>query len=196
MRKKRQSAFHKDALGSKGGIKRQWRRRKMLETKRLTIRRITPADYKEAFAWSGDARVNKYLLHNVLEKPEDMIPWLEGLDQSSKDSYITILHEKTDGHAVGIVGFFRDPETDIWSFAYNIRFDDWGKGYATEAARAIMDFVREKHGAHIFEAECAAENIASAKVMQHLGLTFDRKSTYAKHDGSVEFPSEIYRLEE
>ena len=35
----------------------------MLETKRLTIRRITPADYKEAFAWSGDARVNKYLLH-------------------------------------------------------------------------------------------------------------------------------------
>ena len=46
----------------------------MLETKRLTIRRITPADYKEAFAWSGDARVNKYLLHNVLEKPEDMIP--------------------------------------------------------------------------------------------------------------------------
>lgn len=51
-------------------------------------------------------------------------------------------------------------------------------------------------GAHIFEAECAAENIASAKVMQHLGLTFDRKSTYAKHDGSVEFPSEIYRLEE
>ena len=46
----------------------------MLETERLTIRRITPADYKEAFAWSGDARVNKYLLHNVLEKPEDMIP--------------------------------------------------------------------------------------------------------------------------
>ena len=77
----------------------------MLETERLTIRRITPADYKEAFAWSGDARVNKYLLHNVLEKPEDMIPWLEGLDQSSGDSYITILHEKTDGHAVGTVGF-------------------------------------------------------------------------------------------
>ena len=57
----------------------------MLETERLTIRRITPADYKEAFAWSGDARVNKYLLHNVLEKPEDMIPWL---DQINPDMHI------------------------------------------------------------------------------------------------------------
>lgn len=164
-----------------------------IETERLTIRREMPADYQEAFAWSSDERVYQYLLSNPVKKPEDMIPWLEKNDPNSQTSYIMIAHSKQDGHAVGTIGLFYDKEHDVWSIAYNIRYDDWGKGYATEAARAMMDYVFEKYSATAFEGECAAENIGSARVMEKLGFRFDHESSYSKHDGSKTFFSRVYR---
>lgn len=156
-----------------------------LETERLKMRRITPADYLFAFAWSGDTRVTKYLKHETLKKPEDMIPWLSSLDQASGEAYILILREKEDGHAVGTLGFFYDSGSDAWSIAYNIRYEDWGKGYATEAAAAMMDYLRKVHGAHRFEGECAKNNIGSARVMEKLGMKYSHDSTYEKYDGTV-----------
>ena len=167
----------------------------VIETERLTMRREMPADAKEMFVWSGDARVYRYLLSNPVKKPEDMVSWLEGADPNAKDRYLMILHSREDGHAVGTVGFFYDKDSDTWSFAYNIRYDDWGKGYAAEATAAMMDYVTRVYGAHRFEAECACENIGSSRVIEKMGLKFDHYSSYSKNDGSETFRSKVYRLE-
>lgn len=164
-----------------------------VESDRLIMRREMPKDYLEAAAWSMDERVYRYLLANPVKKPEDLIPWLERQDPNSKERYVMIIHSKEDGHAVGTVGFFYDSETDVWSFAYNIRYDDWGKGYATEAVKAMMAYVIKMYDAHVFEAECACENIASARVIEKAGLVFDHFGSYEKKDGSVKFQSKVYR---
>lgn len=166
-----------------------------VETERLILRREMPADYLEAFAWSSDERVYRYLKATPCKKPEDMLPWLERQDPNSRENYVMLLRSKADGHAVGTSGFFYDRERDVWSFAYNIRYDDWGKGYATEATRAMIEYVRDNFGARVIEAECAEENIASARVMEKLGLTYDRPGQYTKNDGSATFRSRVYRLE-
>lgn len=164
-------------------------------TPRTVLRREMPADFRDAFAWSGDARVYRFLLASPCRRPEDMLPWLRRQDPNSKDDYVMIIRSRTDGHAIGTVAVFRDPEGEIWTLAYNLRRDEWGKGYATEAARALIDYVRDNRGARVIEAECAIENTASARVMERLGMAPCRESSYRKHDGSAQFPSRVYRME-
>ncbi len=56
-----------------------------------------------------------------------------------------------------------------WRFAY----DHWGHGYATEGARAALDFAFERLGWHEVVAFTAALNLRSQKVMERLGMTHD-----------------------
>lgn len=44
------------------------------------------------------------------------------------------------------------------------------KGYAVEAARAVLEYLIRKVGFHRIEAKCCTENIASERVMQKLGM--------------------------
>ena len=45
-----------------------------------------------------------------------------------------------------------------------------GKGYAVEAARAVLEYLIREVGFHRIEAKCCTENIASERVMQKLGM--------------------------
>jgi len=46
----------------------------------------------------------------------------------------------------------------------------WGRGYATEAARAILAFGFQDLGLHRIWADCVAENTSSAHVLEKLGM--------------------------
>ena len=45
-----------------------------------------------------------------------------------------------------------------------------GRGYAAEAASAAMEFLLSEAGFHRVQAKCAAENAASLRVMEKLGM--------------------------
>ena len=166
-----------------------------VETERTVLKRQIPGNYQESFTWMSDERVCKYLLTSPCRKPEELIPFMERQDPNSKERYLMIIRSKEDGHAIGASGMFYNRERDLWEFSYCIRYDDWGKGYATEATRAMIDYVKKVYHARVFEAECAKDNIGSAKVMEKLGMTCVGESSYSKRDGSVSFPSKIYRLD-
>lgn len=87
------------------------------------------------------------------------------------------------------------PETDTWSFGYNLRRDMWNQGYATEATKAIVDYVRSEQDVKVIQTEHAVDNPASGRIMEKLGLTFVGYGEYAKSDGSAVFKAKIYRKE-
>lgn len=64
-------------------------------------------------------------------------------------------------------------ERKVWSFGYNLRHDCWGKGYATEAAKRMINYVYSEKNAREFVSEHAVENHASGRVIEKCGLTFD-----------------------
>ena len=105
-----------------------------------------------------------------------------------------LVMDKEDGHAVGTYALNHDVERDVWTVSYVNRFDDWNKGYATEGMKAFIDHAVRVYGAHSFEGECAKENIASARVLQKLGMVYDHSSSYTKNDGSATFESDVYVL--
>lgn len=89
--------------------------------------------------------------------------------------------EKSSGRLVGFSGLkFVDDlqETDV---GYRFLPECWGKGYATESGRALMAQVREAFGIKRIIGLVQPANIASARVLEKLGLVHER--TFDPDDG-------------
>ena len=71
------------------------------------------------------------------------------------------------------------PTTKPWTQMIEVRYgfhpEHWGKGYGTEAAKAVMGWCEQALGAERFVAETEVGNAGSAKVLGKLGFTEMRK---------------------
>ena len=67
-------------------------------------------------------------------------------------------------------------------------------GYATEASKAMIELVRSRYGDVKLRAECAAENTASAHVIEKCGLVFKGYGEYSSYDGKKTFKAKIFEL--
>jgi len=59
----------------------------------------------------------------------------------------------------------------------------WNHGYATEAAHAVVDFGFQHFGVHRIWADCVADNVGSAHVLEKLGMKLEgrlREKEYFK----------------
>ncbi len=57
-----------------------------------------------------------------------------------------------------------------WEIGWAVRIEDWGKGFTSEAAQRMLAFAFENLNAHRVVAFCHAENAASARVMEKIGM--------------------------
>ena len=166
-----------------------------LETQRLVLRALRPDDYMEAFKWCGDPEANRFMLYPLYKKAEDVKAWLETLDPDDPDRYDYGFVLKETGELIGSGGMYYHPQEDLWSIGYNIRRDMWNKGLTPEAMRAVIAYVRGRRDVKAIEAEYAADNPASGRVMEKLGLRYSRDTQYTKFDGSATFKARICRID-
>ena len=159
-----------------------------ITTKRLILRQLTLDDAEAAFEWTGDERVAKYMIYSTHESIETTKEWLRSIKPSEN---VFGFVRKSDNKLIGSGGI-RLLEDGFWEFGYNFRYDCWGMGYATEASKAMIDHVRSKFGDVPLRAECAAENTASAHVIEKCGLVFKGFGEYTSYDGLKTFKAKIY----
>jgi len=57
---------------------------------------------------------------------------------------------------------------------YRLRRAAWGRGYATELGRALVDYGFERVGADVITARALTAHAASRRVMEHCGLAYER----------------------
>ncbi|HXF38560.1 MAG TPA: GNAT family N-acetyltransferase [Blastocatellia bacterium] len=83
---------------------------------------------------------------------------------------------------IGFCGyrFFHDPPQ--LQLLYGFHPDYWSKGFATEAARAMIRFGFERAGLDFVIASADAPNLASLAVMERAGMSFDRRETVNEMD--------------
>jgi RimJ/RimL family protein N-acetyltransferase len=78
--------------------------------------------------------------------------------------------ERESGLVVGAIGLFWPPSDGGVEFGYGIVPSRRGRGYATEAARAIVAFALTAPGVHTVQAEVELSNPASVRVLGRAGL--------------------------
>lgn len=165
----------------------------VLETEQLILRCPTVADAPAAFVWCSDPEVNRFMPYSLYTRVEDVAAWLKTVEV--KGLYDFAMVRREDGLVMGTCGIYPgDAPGQPWSFGYNLRRDCWGQGYATEAARAMIDFAFRTFGVREFAASHAAANPASGRVMAHCGLVSDHMGSYSRFDGSETFPACFRRL--
>ena len=71
------------------------------------------------------------------------------------------------------------PEEGICELGFHFRPQYWGKGFAMEAARAVIDHASESPKARALFAGHYPDNKASARVLEELGFEFTHEEIYA-----------------
>lgn len=165
-----------------------------IKTERLLLRPLTVADAEAVFEWVSDERVSRYMVYNTYANVGQVRGWLAFVEKDSS-TYNFGFERLSDGKLIGSGDIGPDSKSGHWGFGYNLRYDCWGNGYATEAVKAMMEYVRRNFGATRFTSSHAEPNIASGKVMEKCGLKFVRYGEFHKLDGSCKMKSMEYEAE-
>jgi RimJ/RimL family protein N-acetyltransferase len=150
-----------------------------LETERLMLRRFTPSDVDNLVALDGDPAVMAYLTggrptpREVIERRT--LPWiLREYDRVPGCGRWAAI-EKVSGEFLGWFALDAPGGTvDQVELGYRLRRSAWGKGYATEGSRALIDRAFTELGAWRVYAQTMAVNTASRRVMEKAGLRYAR----------------------
>ena len=164
-----------------------------LETDRLILRPLSTADAPSVFVWGSDPKVNRYMPYPLYTQVEKVREWLEKVEQETNlYNFGFVCKETNILFGSGSIGAYED--SACWEVGYNLRSDYWGKGYATEAAKGMIEFAHREFGIHTFGASHAADNPASGKVLEKCGMHFDHDGEYSRFDGSETFKAKFYKM--
>ncbi len=147
-----------------------------LETERLTLRAMRVSDAPDMFAYAHRPDVTMYLTwypHNRIEETREYLTEV-GRRYRTGDFYDWALICREDGHMIGTCGFtsFNYP-SDSGEIGYVLNPAYQGRGLATEAVRAVMQFGFTELSLHRIEAHYIEGNTASRALMERVGMQFE-----------------------
>jgi [ribosomal protein S5]-alanine N-acetyltransferase len=144
----------------------------ILHTERLTLREFVESDWRSVLAYQRDPRYLRYYEGDDRTESDARAFVQRFLDQQAEVPRIKVqLAITLDGVVVGNVGLRRQSEAArVADLGYELAPERWGRGYATEAARAMLDWGFRELDLHRVWAHCLAENVASARVLEKLGM--------------------------
>jgi len=169
----------------------------ILETERLILRPLSVADANNIYErWCTDERVAKYVRWFVHSSVDVTVQWLKAEEKNipSDKVYQWGFTRKEDGYLFGSGGIHYNEEEDAWELGYNLMYSFWNQGYATEAAKAMLDFGINELGVKEFIAWHAVENPASGAVMRKCGFVYEKNEVHTKFDGVTAFDTKKHRL--
>ena len=139
----------------------------MLTTKRLTLRAFTIADAPDVQRLAGAHEVALNTLHIPHPYPDGAAEaWIAKQGDGSE----IVFAIDADHRLIGAIGLVPDRLNNRAELGYWIGVPFWGKGYASEAAAAIVQLGFETEGFHRIFAQVFARNPASARVLQKIGM--------------------------
>ncbi|WP_171044281.1 GNAT family N-acetyltransferase [Pseudoalteromonas citrea] len=154
-----------------------------INTLRTIIREFTLADASSVLALNGDPIVTQYTADNspilTLNDAQTVISniWLHEYALYGYGRWAVL--DNTTHKVIGFCGLKYIPEVGLPDIGYRFLPQYWGNGYATESALACTAYCKSELGVSQFFGDVIADNKASIRVLQKLGLKF---SGYVKTD--------------
>jgi len=154
-----------------------------LETERLVIRPWEPRDREPYASFLSDPVVRRFYF-DVLDRPRADALVDRFIAAYERDGFgLLPVERKSDGAFIGVSGFLRigdmairgNPPVEI---GWLLGQQDWGHGYAPEAARAWLDYAFESLGFDEIVAWTTATNVPSQRVMQKVGMRTDPSENF------------------
>jgi ribosomal-protein-alanine N-acetyltransferase len=144
----------------------------VLTTERLVLRPVTTQDHAGLLAHWIMLDVRRFLFDGAVLSPAEITGVIEDSARSfAAAGYgLWLIRERDGTDLVGTAGL--RPLEDLGpEVIYSLAPSVWGRGYATEAARAVVEHALGPLGLPEVLAEVDEGNAASVKVIERLGMT-------------------------
>lgn len=153
----------------------------ILETERLVLRHLEPADLKPLSLLYEDPEIRRYFPDGTLtpEETRQEIEWFRNGHPKHPELGLWATMDRKTGAFIGRCGLlpWSIDNVDEVELAFLIDKARWRQGLASEASRAIIGYAREKLGLTRLICLIMPGNEASVGVALGIGMTFDREHT-------------------
>ncbi|MBQ4291024.1 MAG: GNAT family N-acetyltransferase [Clostridia bacterium] len=148
----------------------------ILETNRLTLRRMKATDAGDMFEYASRADVTQYLTWNPHPDVDYTREYLTQVQKQYENGefydWAVILRDEMK--MIGSCGFTSfDDDNSSGEIGYVLNPDFWGQGLMSEAVTAVLGFGFERLGLHRIEAKFMQENVRSRRVLEKCGMTYE-----------------------
>lgn len=165
-------------------------------TERLVLKPLGKKYLKSVIQYAMDYENTKYMCYlpdETIEEVEEFLTNVENEWKKKKPTFWEFAIIYNDIHIGAVSVYFKN---DIGELGWIINKNYWGNGFACEAAKALIYYVKTEIKVNHFLAHCDTENVASYKVMEKLGMTRTgkcggRRNKSASED-SLEYQYELY----
>jgi RimJ/RimL family protein N-acetyltransferase len=149
----------------------------ILTTGRLRLLPFSEEDFPLLQDLHSDPEVNRYLSPGpAIMDPEEVRRRLANYVGDHRGSGISKWKlETVEGAFIGRAGFSFERNPEGYELGYSLKRSAWGKGYASEIARALVGWFFDTTQNDHMLAYAVAEHEASQRVMQKAGLRFWRE---------------------
>lgn len=165
----------------------------VFETERLLLRPFTPDDAPFALTLVNEPSFLRFIGDKNVRNLEDARQYLltGPIASYEKHNFGLLCIELKDSHTpIGMCGLLKREELPDPDIGFAFLPDYWGQGFAFEAATAVMNDARERLKLKQILAIVNPDNDASIKLLERLGLRFERLKgdvkLYALPNQSVE----------
>lgn len=162
----------------------------ILETKRLTLRELNINDSENFYNLNLNPNVIKYTGNSAFKNIDEAKDFLENYQDYQLNGFGRwAVIEKSKKEFLGWCGLKYDRNLDETDIGFRFFEEHWNKGFATESAKACIDYGFENLNLKTIIGRAISENIASIKVLEKIGLKFEREFDFDKSNKGV-----IYRI--
>ncbi len=143
----------------------------LFESTRLGLREFSPDNAVHIYRLNADPLVIRYTGDPPFDSVQEASDFIRGYERYRNDGYGRwAVINKADNDFIGWSGLnLLDGEIDL---GYRFFRSVWGQGFATEAARACIDYGFNRLGMTRIIARALPDNIASWKVLEKVGMRF------------------------
>lgn len=160
----------------------------VLETDRLVLRTFTLDDAPFILELLNDPHFVRFIGDRKVRTLDDARVYIEDrLIRSYETHGYGLYHtaRKSDGAAIGMCGLVRRDALETADIGYALLPAFRGAGLAREAAAAVLTFARDSLGLPRLLAIVQPENVESIRLLQSVGMTFERSITLAPGESEL-----------
>ena len=155
----------------------------ILETERLKLRRFSPDDWMDLYEYLSLEEVVRFEPYDVFTKEQCQ---KEAINRSKQKAFWAVCL-KDDDKLIGNVYFNQQKPKDFltWEIGYVFNPSYYGKGYATESCKRILEYGFKRLKARRIVAMCNPENAPSWQLLERLNMRREghlRKNVYFKYN--------------
>ena len=149
----------------------------ILKTERLILREMLVSDAEALFEMDSNPKVHQYLWNKPLTNSSEVQSYIESVNNQYLENnigrFVVVLKETNE--LIGWAGLKYNTEMvnnkiHFYDIGYRLNERFWGKGYASEASFAWLNYGFNVMKIKVMEAAAHSDNIASNKILLKIGL--------------------------